>query len=183
MRRLDQPPHSPIRVTPDRTFPAFTHSSREDSMTEPSLKASACALAMVCAALLTPSDARADEGGVGFWLPGQYGSLIAAPQSPGWSLPAIAIGSSVDGGGEVAASRQITIGGIPSDIDVSLNVALDGKIHLVLASPTYTFADPVLGGQLSLAAAMGYGYSRAAIDGELTIVLPNGDVINRQGRI
>ena len=29
---------------------------------------------------------RADEGGVSFWLPGQFGSLAAVPTEPGWSL-------------------------------------------------------------------------------------------------
>jgi hypothetical protein len=32
------------------------------------------------------TDARADEGGASFWLPGQYASLAAVPPSPGWSL-------------------------------------------------------------------------------------------------
>jgi hypothetical protein len=29
--------------------------------------------------------ARTDEGGVSFWLPGQFASLAAAPAEPGWS--------------------------------------------------------------------------------------------------
>jgi hypothetical protein len=29
--------------------------------------------------------ALADEGGVSFWLPGTFGSLAAAPSTPGWS--------------------------------------------------------------------------------------------------
>ena len=32
------------------------------------------------------TDARADEGGASFWLPGQYASLAAVPPSLGWSL-------------------------------------------------------------------------------------------------
>jgi hypothetical protein len=31
--------------------------------------------------------ARADEGGV--WIPGNYGSLAATPQVPGWALGVI----------------------------------------------------------------------------------------------
>jgi hypothetical protein len=34
--------------------------------------------------LAAPSLARADEGGVSFWFPGQFGSLAAVPQAPGW---------------------------------------------------------------------------------------------------
>jgi hypothetical protein len=30
-------------------------------------------------------DAKADEGGLSFWLPGQFGSLAAAPLQPGLS--------------------------------------------------------------------------------------------------
>jgi hypothetical protein len=40
--------------------------------------------------------ARADEGGVSFWLPGQFGSLAAVPPDSGWSLPVIYDHSSVD---------------------------------------------------------------------------------------
>ncbi len=29
--------------------------------------------------------ARADENGISFWLPGQYGSFAATPVTPGWS--------------------------------------------------------------------------------------------------
>ena len=29
---------------------------------------------------------RADEGGVSFWLPGQFGSLAAVPAQPGWAF-------------------------------------------------------------------------------------------------
>jgi hypothetical protein len=28
----------------------------------------------------------ADEAGVSFWLPGQYGSFAAVPSTPGWSF-------------------------------------------------------------------------------------------------
>ena len=43
--------------------------------------------AVTAAALMfCPAISRADEGGVSFWLPGQYGSLAAAPQTPGWAL-------------------------------------------------------------------------------------------------
>ena len=32
------------------------------------------------------SSAKADEGGVSFWIPGFFGSLAAAPLQPGWTL-------------------------------------------------------------------------------------------------
>ena len=47
---------------------------------------SASALLML-AGLLAPRPAAADEGGVSFWLPGQFSSFAAMPGDPGWSLP------------------------------------------------------------------------------------------------
>jgi hypothetical protein len=41
---------------------------------------------------------RADEGGVSMWLPGQFGSLVAVPTTPGWSLGAIYYHVSADEG-------------------------------------------------------------------------------------
>jgi hypothetical protein len=33
----------------------------------------------LCIGVRVTGDAKADEGGVSFWLPGQFGSLAAAP--------------------------------------------------------------------------------------------------------
>lgn len=52
-----------------------------------SLAASA-ALALSVAIVL-PAVSLADEDGVGFWLPGIYGSLAAVPQQPGFTFTAI----------------------------------------------------------------------------------------------
>jgi hypothetical protein len=46
------------------------------------------------------SVAKADEGGVSFWIPGFFGSLAAAPLQPGWSLTTIEYSDSVHAGGE-----------------------------------------------------------------------------------
>ena len=43
--------------------------------------------------------AYADEGGVSFWFPGQFGSLAAVPAEPGWSLPLIYYHNSSDASG------------------------------------------------------------------------------------
>jgi hypothetical protein len=45
--------------------------------------------AATAALLLFPEIALADESGISFWLPGQYGSLAAVPQTPGWALGSI----------------------------------------------------------------------------------------------
>ena len=39
-----------------------------------------CALGALCSAR-----AQADEGGVSFWLPGQFASFAALPGHPGWA--------------------------------------------------------------------------------------------------
>src|SRR5689334_22346488 len=54
-----------------------------------------------------PQPARADQGGIGFWLPGTFGSLAATPLQPGLSMSALYLHSSVSADGDVAASRTI----------------------------------------------------------------------------
>jgi hypothetical protein len=36
-----------------------------------------------------PQGARADAGGLSFWLPGTFGSLAATPTTPGWAYETI----------------------------------------------------------------------------------------------
>src|SRR5215471_21250888 len=81
----------------------------------------------VIAALLSlPTQmARADEGGVSFWVPGFYGSLAAVPaQAPGLSVTSIYWHDSVSAGGDIARSREIEIGSIPANLNANLNANL-----------------------------------------------------------
>jgi len=66
-------------------------------------------VAVVAALLSLPTQtARADEGGVSFWVPGLYGSLAAVPQqAPGWSATTIYWHDSVSAAGDVARAREI----------------------------------------------------------------------------
>src|SRR5580704_9291305 len=120
-------------------------------------------------AVAASSPARADEGGVGFWLPGQFGSLAAAPQVPGWSVGLINYYTSLSASGSVAAAREVTIGKLNPAVNVNLNVNLAAHSDLVLASPSYVFATPVLGGQLAVSLGEAVGYSSANINGTLTV--------------
>jgi len=43
-------------------------------------------VATLTASVVADGVAHADEGGVGFWLPGQLGTLAAVPQTPGWNV-------------------------------------------------------------------------------------------------
>ena len=69
------------------------------------------AAALLCVAVCSSSNfARADDGGVSFWVPGFFGSLAATPQQPGFSLALIYYHSSVSAGGDVAFARQVNRG-------------------------------------------------------------------------
>ena len=109
--------------------------------------------------------ARADEGGVSFWLPGQLGSLTAVPGEPGWSMPMLYIHTDVDAGGE----RTFTRGG-------RLVAGLDARADLGLVVPTYTFAQPVWGGQAAFGIGIGGGHMKDGIHGSLTA--PGGVVVS-----
>jgi hypothetical protein len=110
----------------------------------------------------------ADEGGVSFWLPGQFGSLAAAPQVPGWALAIVNYYTSVSAGGNVAAAREITIGRFNSTVNVNLNANLKADAELVLINPSYVFATPVLGGQFTLGMTGIVGRSSTDLNGTLT---------------
>jgi hypothetical protein len=117
----------------------------------------------------TPQVARADEGGVSFWVPGFFGSLAAAPVQPGWSVATIYYHTSVDAGGDVAFARQVTRGNLNVNFAGNLRAVLDADVDIGFVSPSYTFATPVLfGGQLTVATLAAYGRSEAAVDATLT---------------
>ena len=52
------------------------------------------------ALLLCPEVSHADQGGGSFWFPGQFASLVAVQQTPGWALNVIYYHSSVAAAGE-----------------------------------------------------------------------------------
>ena len=106
-------------------------------------------LAAAAALLVSPDIARADESGISFWLPGCMAVSPRLPTTPGWSVATIYYHTSVNASGAAAASRVVQVNGIPRTVNVNLNVALSGQADLQFIAPTYTFATPVFGGQLS----------------------------------
>ncbi|HZR88195.1 MAG TPA: transporter [Bradyrhizobium sp.] len=132
---------------------------------------------------LSPNMARADEGGVSFWLPGLFGSLAAVPATPGWSLGSIYYHTSVSGGGNVAAAREIQIGRFTPNINVSLNLNLNAQADLLLLAPTYTFATPVLGGQFAVSMMGLYGRNNVDLNGALTLGAAGMVLANRVGSL
>jgi hypothetical protein len=112
--------------------------------------------------------ALADEGGVSFWLPGQFGSLAAVPQQPGWAFAMVNYYTQVSAAGSVAAAREVTIGKLNPTVNLNLNVNLNANAELVLINPSYTFATPVLGGLLALSMVGIVGRGSTDLNGTLT---------------
>lgn len=118
--------------------------------------------------MISASAAQADEGGLSFWLPGQFGSLAAAPVTPGWSWATIYIHTSVASG----TGQQFPRGG-------RVDVGISGRGDLVAYGPTYVFATPVLGAQASVSVLGIAGRNHASADLSLTGPLGNTIAVNR----
>src|SRR6267154_5717072 len=120
------------------------------------LQSSAAAM-LLCVSILsiTSSASVADESGISFWLLGLYGSLSATPTTPGWSVATIYYHASVNASGAAAASREFQVGRFSPTVNINLNLSLSGQADLQFIAPTYTFAEPVLGGQFSATLAGG----------------------------
>ncbi len=116
------------------------------------------------AAAVAAGAARADEGGISFWLPGQMGSFSAAPVAPGFSMPVIYYHASADTGGD----KPLVVGG-------EVRLGIDAQADLVFFAPSYTFKDPIAGGQGTVTLAWAAGRSRASADA--TITGPMGNVV------
>lgn len=90
--------------------------------------------------------ARANEGGVSFWIPGFFGSLAAVPQqAPGWSFASIYYHTSVSAGSNVALAREIEIGRIPANLAATANANIKANVDLGIVGATYAFATPSSG--------------------------------------
>lgn len=122
-------------------------------------------LSLLLALTTASGAASADEGGVGFWLPGLYGSLAAVPSPPGWSIAGFYYHSSVSS----SAGKDFPQGG-------AVRVGLDGQADLFGLGPTYTLADPVLGGQAAISLLATFGRNEASV--EATLTGPNGNEVS-----
>jgi hypothetical protein len=123
-------------------------------------------IAVVCVAgIIGPfAVAHADEGGVSFWAPGQFGSLSAVPTTPGWSLPVVYYHVDADAGGQ----KNFVRGGV-------LTAGIDAKADLAFLFPTYTWKEPVLGGQAAFGLGWAFGHMRASAD--VVVSGPQGNTI------
>jgi hypothetical protein len=114
-------------------------------------------LSIGIALVLVANPARADEGGAGLWLPGLFGSFAATPGSPGWSLSTFLYHAEAD----ASASKTFFTGG-------RIVAGLHARPDLALFVPTYTFAQPVLGGQGAVGVLAGLGHMHVSADATLT---------------
>jgi hypothetical protein len=110
------------------------------------------ALLLVCA-LATGFDARADEGGASFWLPGQVASMAAVPPAPGWSLNLMPYYYS----GRMEESRVLPQGLI-------LSSGNDTQFALLNMQPGYAPETQFLGGQAFIGLGFGVGNDRTQVD-------------------
>ncbi|MHB0771635.1 SphA family protein [Bradyrhizobium sp. 1.29L] len=113
-----------------------------------------------------PTQALADAGGVGFWLPGIFGSLAAAPTVPGWSYASIYLHLQAKAGG---TQNFVTSGGARGSVVTGLNAHADA----LALGITYTSPMSVLGGQAALSILTAPGNVGLGIDASLTGPLGN----------
>jgi hypothetical protein len=123
---------------------------------------------LLTALAAAPAPSWADEGGVGFWLPGFFGSMSAAPLVPGWSVAAIYYHADVSASGSAALSRQITIGQFNPTINVSLNANVRGLGDIGFLIPQYVFENKIFGGQAAFGIAEAYGREQANLNATFT---------------
>jgi hypothetical protein len=92
------------------------------------------------AALFSSAVAKADQGGVSFWLPGIYASLAAVPPDPGFSMPSTFYFYT----GKAEGSKSFGIGSL-------IAAGVEAKdFEAVFLAPTWVPETPVAGGRLAL---------------------------------
>jgi hypothetical protein len=128
----------------------------------------------LCVGILsaTSTVSLADESGTSFWLPGSFGSLAAAPSTPGWAVASVYYHTTVSAGADVARAREIQIGRFNPALNVNLNANLHASADIAVIVPSYVFATPVLGGQLAVQMGTIVGSTSANVNGTLTASLP-----------
>ena len=117
----------------------------------------AAALATLCILASSTDRAKADAGGLSFWLPGAFGSLAAAPGVPGWAYSTIYLHVQESAQGKEFVKGSSVVAGLSANADA------------VVQGLTYTFATPVLGGQAAISVLgapgnVGAGINRVSYD-------------------
>ena len=121
-------------------------------------------LSMSLTLMLVGNPVHADEGGVSFWAPGQFGSFVAVPEAPGLSMPLVYIHTSAD----ASASKSFIRGGL-------LTAGLETTGNLLFLFPTYTFKEPLLGGRAAF--GLGWAAGNTRTTGTVTLTGPLGNTV------
>ena len=124
--------------------------------------------AILAAALSLPTGARADEGGVSFWVPGLFASLAAVPLQPGWTVDETYYHWQGQAGADVARAREITIGRFNPTVNVNLSGNLNALADFVFNTAVYTFEQPVLGAQANVTLLTVFGRTDATVNTTLS---------------
>ncbi|API52277.1 hypothetical protein BMW22_12170 [Rhizobium leguminosarum] len=103
--------------------------------------------------MILVSSAHADEGGVSFWLPGQYGSLAAVAPSPGFAVSTM----SYYYGGNAGRDRPLNRGG-------GRSFGVDTDYFAQLIVPTYTLDTAFLGARPSFSIAFAPSWNRTSAE-------------------
>jgi hypothetical protein len=111
----------------------------------------ACLLATLSCFYL-PCPAAADEGGVSFWLPGQYGSFAAVPSEPGWSFEGSYYHASADDSRNISFQR----GG-------AIQTGMTSPSDLFMFTPTYAFKTRIFGAQAAFGTTILYGKNATSV--------------------
>jgi hypothetical protein len=111
---------------------------------------------LACLLLAWPRRAAADEGGAGFWVPGQVGSFVAQPVAAGWSLPVVYFHANAAAGAE----KHFTRGG-------HIVGGIDDRTDLVYVTPTYTLSRPLAGAQAAASLSWAFGGATSSVSATL----------------
>lgn len=102
--------------------------------------------------------ALADEAGVGFWLPGQFGSFAAVPYSqPGWSFEAVYYHAKAASAGNVGLPRA-----------GNLQIGVTSPSDLFFLTATYVLETPIWGAQAAFGLSATLGRNSTAVSAILT---------------
>jgi hypothetical protein len=99
-----------------------------------------------------PCTAAADEAGVSFRLPGQYGSFAAVPSEPGWSFETSYYHTSADDSRGIGFQR----GG-------AIRAGMTSPSDLFMFTPTYAFATRIFGAQAAFGTTLLYGKNATSV--------------------
>ncbi len=117
-------------------------------------------LLLISISLFSSQSVLADEGGVPFWMSGQYASMAAVPMATGWSLVAMPYVYS----GNADKSKSFQHG-------TSINAGLSARESLVLMQLGYVAEEKILGGQPYL--GVGWGPGTNTTTASVSVVNPS----------